>query len=976
MKKLEEHTHQSRQRLSKRRQAEMIEAGKERSRERRKKKLVSNTNAGVEFRDKYLDAVNEQILAMLAPYDAQGRGNKPKWYKAIKSVNTKLTAGIAINSFIDAAQKGLSMTAAREQTGKVFVALLFDQLCYGTPEREKAFKRFKQAMMHKLGDTYRRTDLFLARADSLGFDTKKYANRNMLINIGSALQDCVTMAGILDWQKFKKSDDTHRTRYLRLSDAVMEYIEDRNDRHFDLQSPMLSAKADLPNKWYQHEDGWSCSGAYDDKMLNFQLHLVRHMGEEQRQEVEERIESGKLDKVLEAVHTIQETPYIINEYVLKAVQWVTETDVSAEVGSFPNLVEVEVVKRLPKEQWADMSTDEKTEWRKDENDKIAANFAAKANLTMLKRYTAPKKYDRQNEPYGEAEKLLEDGIFYMPHNCDNRGRIYHINDFGHHDTDYCRAMFNFANTWEVTEDNIQWLYLQLVNTYGNQMDKLTIDLHHDFFENNEADILACGEDFTKSFGIWSQADDPFQFLATCREIYLAKTAWANGETYESGLPIAVDASQSGVQHLALSLLDKDNCVRVNLSDTKQRHDIYEDCLVYAKQLFVEDKADREAWLKDDPVQPSDRIAAVEFRKQLEAKTDDGKFVLTGAARKRFRRQWNRSDERKRLKWENELDIIDRVTKQMNAAVLPYGRKVIKRNVMTFCYSSRQFGFADQLRSDWMDKMSEKVRLGKLPDHPFGADKGFAASIYLANVHERAIRKIVNAAEIGMDFMQDCTAILARYGMPTPTEIEEERGEELTEEERREATTYNPNGVHLRFLTPIMNFPMYQNYIKVGTKEQELTFYDKPLEKRRKEWLTIHDEEPELLWVEKSGNACAPNLVHAMDATHLMMTVLECKKQGVTDIMVVHDSFATGIGNMELLWDALRSTLVELYRDYNLYQDLLDQCKQRLAAHLLAQGDKSPAEIDYHIENEIDWPTVPERGDFDINEVYGSTYSFL
>ena len=959
MKELEQHPHQSRRRLALSREEQMLEAGRERSVKKRAKKLVSNTNAGVEFRDRYLDAVNQQILTMLQPYEDGKGGRKHKWYKAIKAVDTRLTAAMTINSFVDAAQKGLSMTAAREQTGKMFVALLFDQLCYGNPEREKAFQRFKQAMMHKLGDTYRRADLFLMRATDLGFDAKQYANRNMLISIGTKLQDCFTLAGLLDWEKFKKGDDTHATRYLKLSEEIMKHIEDRNDRYFDLQSPMFSATPEPPNSWLKHEDGWTRSGPYEDAMLNFRHHFVRHMGEDQKKEVEERIENGKLNKVLEAVHIIQNTPYVINEYVLAAVQWVRDEKLGSDVSSWPNLEKVKVDEVLTDIQKKAMKSQEQKDYNKGRDEQIEANMAAGASATMLKRYAAPPDPDNPSEPYGEANKLLEQGHFYMPHNCDNRGRIYHINDFGHHDTDYIRAMFSFAAEWEVTQDNIAWLYLQLANTYGNKMDKLTVDLHQQFYADNKEAILACGEDFRNSFDIWSGADDSFQFLAACREIYLAETAWAKGETYYSGLPIAVDASQSGVQHLALSLLHKDNCKRVNLSNTEQRHDIYDDCLVYAiGELFKGDKATRQLWLSNDPVTEADRKAADEHQRKLdEVHEVDGKqkLVLTGADRRAAKRRWRNSGPRRRLQWEKELEIIKQLEKQMKAEVLPYGRKVIKRNVMTYCYSSRQYGFANQLRSDWMDKLSEKVRQGKLEEHPFGSDRGFAASIYIASVHEEAIEEIVRCAKDGMKFIQEVTSILARHRMPKPSDS----AVPLTDDEKKEMKTYNRNGIHLRFLTPEMNFPMYQNYIKETTKDQELTFYDKPLKDWRKEYLSIHVEHPDQLWVEKSINACAPNIVHAMDATHLMMTVLECKKQGIEDIMVVHDSFACGIGDMVTLSEALRNTLVDLYRDYNLYEDLLAQAKAR-----------------HPDPDSVEWPEPPKRGKFNIDEVYDSKYSFL
>jgi len=333
-------------------------------------------------------------------------------------------------------------------------------------------------------------------------------------------------------------------------------------------------------------------------------------------------------------------------------------------------------------------------------------------------------------------------------------------------------------------------------------------------------------------------------------------------------------------------------------------------------------------------------------------------------------------------------------------VMPYGRSVIKRQVMTYCYSSRQFGFANQLRADWMDKLSEKVRHGKIAEHPFGADKGFAASIYIAGVHERAIVEVVTSAETGMNFIRTIASILARSEM---TEQRPDNFDELTDEEKKEYRTHNENGVHLKFVTPHMQFPMYQHYVKEFTKDQEITFFDRPLKaerdensplgEMRKEWLSVHETDDSKLWVEKSINASAPNIVHAMDATHLMMTVLECKKRGVNSVSVVHDSFAAGIGDMTTLSEALRDKLVELYADYNLYHDLLSQNKQRLFDHLvekwkaeelaeikgnawtISQQSKIEEAVIAHIR-EINWPEVPERGDFDIEQIKDSPYSFL
>ena len=111
---------------------------------------MSNTTAGVALREELVDLVRKELEAALKPYDEQGKGNKPRWYKPLRAVDTRLTANLAVNCFIDAAGNGWKLTKARERTGKAFVALMFEQLVYGTNDRIKMFERFKERMMKKL----------------------------------------------------------------------------------------------------------------------------------------------------------------------------------------------------------------------------------------------------------------------------------------------------------------------------------------------------------------------------------------------------------------------------------------------------------------------------------------------------------------------------------------------------------------------------------------------------------------------------------------------------------------------------------------------------------------------------------------------------------------------------------------------------------------------------------------------------------
>ena len=72
---------------------------------------------------------------------------------------------------------------------------------------------------------------------------------------------------------------------------------------------------------------------------------------------------------------------------------------------------------------------------------------------------------------------------------------------------------------------------------------------------------------------WADADDPFNFLVAILEI---KKAVDSGDrySYESNLPIALDATNSGTQILAGLSLDEDAGKHCNLTDDEERGDLY------------------------------------------------------------------------------------------------------------------------------------------------------------------------------------------------------------------------------------------------------------------------------------------------------------------------------------------------------------------------------------------------------------------
>jgi DNA-directed RNA polymerase len=63
-------------------------------------------------------------------------------------------------------------------------------------------------------------------------------------------------------------------------------------------------------------------------------------------------------------------------------------------------------------------------------------------------------------------------------------------------------------------------------------------------------------------------------------------------------------------------------------------------------------------------------------------------------------------------------------------------------------------------------------------------------------------------------------------------------------------------------------------------------------------------------------AVAPNFVHSLDASALMLTVCHCLEQGVTSFAMIHDSYGTHAADTDLLAFRLRAAFVQMYMEHD------------------------------------------------------------
>jgi len=121
---------------------------------------------------------------------------------------------------------------------------------------------------------------------------------------------------------------------------------------------------------------------------------------------------------------------------------------------------------------------------------------------------------------------------------------------------------------------------------------------------------------------------------------------------------------------------------------------------------------------------------------------------------------------------------------------------------------------------------------------------------------------------------------------------------------------------------------------------------------RKSELRIRFAQPDVLGEmdrRKFKSSTPPNLIHALDAAHLVAVVNEC----AFPLMCVHDSFACHAANVDSMRKTLLNTFAQQYTP-----DLLQDFYEVMSATL-------DAEI----------PLPPARGDFEIDTVRQSSYAF-
>lgn len=269
---------------------------------------------------------------------------------------------------------------------------------------------------------------------------------------------------------------------------------------------------------------------------------------------------------LEALNWTQKTRWRINRGVLVAALQMRDQGLSAP--GLPGPEDYPLPPRLPEHVFEAMTPDERKKHLRDIEAVRTRNAAQQGTRASV--------YRRLEL----ARDLAQFPTLWFPHFLDFRGRLYPLPQDLHTQGDtLTKGLLEFAETVPLGANGQWWMYVACANAFGH--DKLPLQERADWTDNNLTTILAAAKDPLAYLDFWATdaVDSPWEALAACLEVAQLADWIASGnraETFEGRMPIRLDATCSGIQHLSAMMRDELSARCVNVLPTGKREDIYGD----------------------------------------------------------------------------------------------------------------------------------------------------------------------------------------------------------------------------------------------------------------------------------------------------------------------------------------------------------------------------------------------------------------
>lgn len=245
------------------------------------------------------------------------------------------------------------------------------------------------------------------------------------------------------------------------------------------------------------------------------------------------------------------------------------------------------------------------------------------------------------------------------------------------------------------------------------------------------------------------------------------------------------------------------------------------------------------------------------------------------------------------------------------------RKITKRQVMVVPYAGKFSSCLAYTREAVTEKLASGVQA------PWKPEEFAERTIYLAKLIWRAIDETVVKGKVAMSYL---SKIAGEYSKAMNTS-----GVPVYE---RRMTWLTPDGFE------VVHFREDEEMHRVKTTFEGSVFLSYYRAMGR-------------LNAKDMALACPPNFVHALDATHLRMTIIKALDIGITDFGMVHDSFGVHASEMSrFLSQCVKPAFVQMYSEHDVIGEFAERFKDQSCTL-----------------------TRPENGTLDLNGILTSEFFF-
>lgn len=500
--------------------------------------LVTNSLDGL------ADAILDEQLALRSPECQKMPGHGTPMLSVDHEKQALITLGTLLNAIswavLDEGKTPTLGTVAYEIGQRCRLERIYDRL------RKRDVDLFKELLpRNRSRNAAKRAQEIARKADDLDDWSNNYRSYHLGLKLIELAVRFALFQGqpVFELQMVRKRSgkSTKTPQTIALTKAASDWIANHPSTLESLPSPVHMPMIIPPRPWTS-----LAGGGY----LMSDLKLLKYQPKRARQ----ALEKVDLSPVLSAINALQNTPYCIN----RDIYWIMRK--AWESGNLIFGLKTHTFEKLPPRLHEDADPKLIEERNRERSDVFNSNNLIKGLQNIMAfRLSA-------------AERFLDEPHIYFPYQLDYRGRAYPVPQLMNPQSDDIgRSLLQFAEGKPLGVHGAYWLAIHLFNCYWKGK-KVSLKKRREWVQEHEQEILDFAADPLRPHRFWDEADKPWMFLAACLE-------WRgyveNGPNFISHLPVSMDGSCNGYQHLSAMGCDPIGGSATNLLPFEEPQDIYQ-----------------------------------------------------------------------------------------------------------------------------------------------------------------------------------------------------------------------------------------------------------------------------------------------------------------------------------------------------------------------------------------------------------------